>query len=191
MLQKDALGFSAGYRLYKTTDKYLCLALLQDAHWQALFNALGLEADAEQRGYLNRDTREKDDQELTERIQSVLGTDAASTWFAKLDAAGVPCEISDPDFMRGMWQEGSFMLERGWLVNLPHPVTGRIGHVGVPYQFSQSPASVQFRPLIVGEATREILTDLGYTEEQQQELFDTQVVADASCHPYELNLETA
>ncbi|MEE4661880.1 MAG: CoA transferase [Halieaceae bacterium] len=191
MLQQDALGFSAGYRLYKTTDKYLCLALLKDTHWQALFTALELTEEAGKHGYQNRETREKFDKELTDLIQSALSKDSADSWFARLDTAGVPCEISEPDFMRSMWQEGSFMLERGWLVNLPHPVTGRIGHVGVPYQFSHSPASVQFRPLIVGEATRQILTELGYTEQQQNELFDAQVVADASCHPYELNLETA
>lgn len=182
-LQPDALGYSAGYRLYQTTDDFLCLAILSDGHWQSLFSVLGID-DAR---FASADGRLENDRALIDRIQSELIKRSSRDWFERLDKAGVPCEISDPDFTWKMWKEDSFMLQRGWLVNLPHPVTGHIGHVGLPYQFSRTPAAVQGRPLIVGEATREILSELGYSSEEQSILFEGNVVVDASCHPYEID----
>ncbi len=185
-LQEDAFGYSAGYRLYRTADDYLCLAVFGQAQWQALFTALGLDEALEDERFASVEARRINDGALTAMIGECLGSQSAAAWISRLDAAGVACEISDPHFSDQMWQPDSFLLERGWLVNLPHPVTGHIGHVGVPYQFSASPAAVQGRPLLVGECTREILNELGYSAQQQAQLFDAGVVVDESCHPYEL-----
>ena len=43
-------------------------------------------------------------------------------------------------------------------------MVGRLGHPGLACQFSDTPASIQGGPLLVGEHTREILADLGFDE---------------------------
>ncbi|GAB3318163.1 CaiB/BaiF CoA transferase family protein [Haliea atlantica] len=185
-LQEDAFGYSAGYRLYRTSDDFLCLAILRDEQWPTLFKVLGIDKVLDDERFSSVGARQVNDKLLTELIQERMSTRSAEDWFARLDSAGVPCEICDPDFTYKMWKPDSFLLTQNWLVNLPHPVTGHIGHVGVPYQFSDTPAVVQGRPLLVGECTREILGELGYSPEEQAELFDSKVVVDESCYPYDL-----
>lgn len=181
-LQGDGLGYSAGYRLYKSEDAYICLAPQTEAHWAALLNAFSLAADDR---FATAEGRKQNDAALVDIISEAIATRPAKDWFAELDGAGVPCEIADPDFSHWMWNKDSFISKRQWLVNLPHPVTGHIGHVGIPYDFSDTKPVVQSRPLLVGERTREILAELGYSDEEQAKLFESQIVADESCYMYD------
>ncbi len=184
-LSGDGLGFGAGYRLYKCQDEYICLAIETDAQWQALFNTLGLKGlDA----YLEASYRQENDAELRSTLEGAFASlDSGAIW-KQLDAAGVPCEVENAAFHFDMWKEEDFLVKRQWLVNMPHPVLGHVGHVGVPYQLSKTPATVQSPPLLVGLYTRELLSELGYSEDQQAELFAGNVVADETCYMYDLNL---
>lgn len=181
-LRADGLGYSAGYRLYRCEDEYLCLGLQTEQHWQALIEVLGLPDS-----FTDPDYRKNQDRELNELFEKRFAAYPASDIWNKLDAAGVPCEIENADFHTRMWQTDDFLIQRGWLVNLPHPVLGNVGHVGVPYQLSSTPAAVQSPPLIVGEYTRQILDELGYSKSEQEALFESAVVADESCYGYDLN----
>ncbi len=188
-LRGDGLGYSAGYRLYKTADEYICVAPLNEAHWQALLNATGGSEVAGDARFANEAGRKEHDAALTDIISAAMAERPAKDWFAALDGAGVPCEISDPAFSKWMWRDDSFVRQRQWLVNMAHPVIGHVGHVGVPYDFSDTKPGVQSRPLLVGECTRAILGEMGYSDKQQAELFEAQVVVDESCYMYDLGLD--
>ena len=45
-------------------------------------------------------------------------------WFGVLDAAGVPVEVSTPDFVLGLFDDPE-MLKRGWVTEYRHPWSGR------------------------------------------------------------------
>lgn len=187
-LSKDALGYTAGYRLYKTSDGYLCVALSRESHWAALYAVMGLSTLMQDKRFNASEARLSNDEELTHTLVQTFSRRSASDWFALLDKAGVPCEIADSGFSKKMWQPGSELLEREWLVSRPHPVVGTVGHVGLPYEFSKTPARVQSGPLIVGRETHEILDNLGYSEADKARLFDSKAVADESCYMYPLNI---
>ncbi len=188
-LRGDGLGYSAGYRLYQCADQYLCLAAQQPNDWRALFAAIGREELAADPRFASAQARDENDTELTAIIAAAVAGRPAREVFAQLDGAGVPCEIDDERFCQWMWRDDSFIRQRQWLVNLPHPVAGHIGHVGIPYDFSDSKPAVRSRPLLVGECTREILAELGYSEDEQAKLFEAQVVVDESCYMYDLGLD--
>ncbi len=188
-LRGDGLGYSAGYRLYQCTDEYICLAPQTDDDWAALFGAIGQAELAVDVRFASAEARRENDAELTAIITAAVSGRPAKEVFAQLDNAGVPCEIVDERFCQWMWRDDSFIRQRQWLVNLPHPVAGHIGHVGIPYDFSDSKPAVQGRPLLVGECTREILDELGYSAEEQAKLFEGQVVVDESCYMYDLGLD--
>jgi formyl-CoA transferase/CoA:oxalate CoA-transferase len=48
------------------------------------------------------------------------------------------------------------------VVELDHPVLGRISQVGPPFALSATPASLRTPPPLLGEQTDEILAELGY-----------------------------
>jgi crotonobetainyl-CoA:carnitine CoA-transferase CaiB-like acyl-CoA transferase len=81
--------------------------------------------------------------------------------FAALDAAGVPCEICDPEFALGLHDDPE-LRARGWTVSYPHPFVGMLDQIGLLCDFSETPGRVQGPPLIVGQHSREILRELGH-----------------------------
>jgi len=188
-LKADGLGYSAGYRLYKTADDYLCIAVRTPAQWQSLFDVVGHpELNSDPR-FADNASRETNDAALTELLINAFTQKSALDWRALLDDANVPAEVSDPSFFKWMWQDDSFIRDRQWLVNLPHPVAGHVGSVGLPYSFSDMSLSIERRPLIVGECTREILSEMGYSAEQQATMFEAKTVEDESCYMYDLGMD--
>jgi succinate---hydroxymethylglutarate CoA-transferase len=58
-----------------------------------------------------------------------------------------------------------------------HPSAGKIRLVGPPVKFSGTPPSVQSPPPLLGQHTREILTDiLGYSQEEIEDLYNKGVI---------------
>ncbi|WKD49036.1 CaiB/BaiF CoA transferase family protein [Microbulbifer spongiae] len=190
-MSRDALGFSAGYRLYKTLDDYICIALSENQHWDKLFELLRTPELRYDERFNSASARSDNDHALTELLMEHFQAHSAAEWFNRLDGVGIPCEVANSKFSRDMWQSDSFLLDRNWLSSFPHPVVGTIGQVGVPYDFSATPALAKSGPLIVGKQTRAILSELGYDEARQAKLFEQQIVADESSYRYPLETPTS
>ena len=175
-------GFSAGVRLYPTTDEWLCLSLVTNAHWNALGDALALpELQAEGR-FADHPARSSNDDEVAKAIEHALSTRTASDAFAVLDAAGVPCEISSEHAGVALWNDRE-AIDRQWIVKYPHPMTKELGQVGLAFSLSDTPAQIQRRPLMVGEDTRQILSDIGYDDDAIDKLFESGAVNDQRVYP--------
>jgi crotonobetainyl-CoA:carnitine CoA-transferase CaiB-like acyl-CoA transferase len=152
------LGFSATHRLYECEQGWLCLVLATEDDWRRFAVAVGL--DAEERF---------DDEKLAQRLEQMFRERPATEWFELLDAAGVPCEVCDPNFALQLHDDPE-MVDRGWVVSYRHPFVGKLDQIGVPYDFSETAARVQGPPLVVGQHSRDILRELGYSPAQIDEL---------------------
>ncbi len=51
-----------------------------------------------------------------------------------------------------------------------HPVEGTINALGIPVKFSRTPGEIRTAAPLLGEHTAEVLTELGYSDEQLAEL---------------------
>ena len=162
------LGFSAGYRLYETADGWLCLVIAREEHWAALCRALDREDLARDRRFATAAERARHDEALGRILEESFAKRAAREWFADLDRAGVPCEISSPDFALGMHDDPE-MIARGWVASYRHPFVGRLDQTGLFFDLSDTPGRVQGPPLVVGQHSREILAELGYSKPQIDE----------------------
>jgi crotonobetainyl-CoA:carnitine CoA-transferase CaiB-like acyl-CoA transferase len=180
LLDSNHLGFSAGVRLYSTKEGWLCLSVFQEEHWQALSEVLGQPDLA--RGHRTTTGPENADAELAHAMEDILATRPASEWFERLDRAGVPCEIASATASLDLWSD-SGALERKWIVKYPHPMVGEIGQVGLAFGFSDTPARIQGPPFLVGQHTREVLSELGYGTAETERLFEAGAVGDEKLHP--------
>ncbi len=176
-------GFSAGVRLYPTAAGWLCLCLVRDAHWEALGRVLGAPELAPGGRFSSPEARGAHDDQVAKLIEHAFATRPAADWFAALDAAGVPCEVSSETAGVELWKDPE-ALERQWIVKYPHPAVEEIGQVGLAFSFSETPARVQGPPMLVGEHTREILAELGYQQPEIDALFAAGAVGDVTVYPH-------
>ncbi len=144
-LDRMQLGWSPWYRLYATTDGWLCVAAVDAQQRQALIDLLRVPASA--------------DVEF-DAFESSFATRSARDWIEALDAAGVPAEVSDPDFVLSLFDDPE-MIERGWVASYEHPVVGRMDAFGLLFDLSETPGVVQGAPFLSGQHSREILAETG------------------------------
>ena len=134
------LGLGALYRLYETEEGWICLAAVTQDHWRRLCDTIGrvdLVADAR---FTDAAARGANDDELAKLLEATFAGRRAEDWFAALDAAGVPVEISAPG-----------------LVTAP---------ADTPFvAFSATPAGVPGEAPTLGEHTGEILAELDLPED--------------------------
>jgi crotonobetainyl-CoA:carnitine CoA-transferase CaiB-like acyl-CoA transferase len=90
------LGLHPLYRLYETGDGWLCLAAITTAHWERLCKVAGrMDLRADDR-FSDAAARRANGDELAKILEEVFAARTAAEWFAALDEAGVPVELSRP-----------------------------------------------------------------------------------------------
>jgi crotonobetainyl-CoA:carnitine CoA-transferase CaiB-like acyl-CoA transferase len=179
MLDADHMGFSAGQRLYETSEGWLCLSLAKSKHWEALFAVLGGDLGSR---FATESAREAGDAELIAALEARFAKREACSWQETLDAAGVPCEVSSDRFGIELFDDAE-MREGGFVAEVDHPMAGKLGQVGLAFEFSDTPVRVQGPPMLVGEHTREILAEFGHSEAEVEALFESGAVEDQSVYP--------
>jgi crotonobetainyl-CoA:carnitine CoA-transferase CaiB-like acyl-CoA transferase len=174
-LDRLQLGLSALYRLYETSDGWLCLAVTDEPQWQALVTALAHLGLADDQRFGDPRLRHVNDGALWDLLEEALRARTAQDWFDLLDSAGVPCEIANPSFGREIFSD-PVMRDLGLIVEHQHPKLGRFEQFGNTIDFSATPGVVQGPPPIVGQHTREILDQHGFTSDQVDELLASKIV---------------
>jgi crotonobetainyl-CoA:carnitine CoA-transferase CaiB-like acyl-CoA transferase len=110
-------------------------------------------------------------------LRPILGErfrdNGAAAWLAALDAASIPCGPIN-DIVSAFASDEAAAL--GMTVEQVHPAWGVMRQVGVPFQLSETPASIRTPPPTLGEHTDEILAGLGYTAAEIADLRDRRVV---------------
>jgi formyl-CoA transferase len=94
-------------------------------------------------------------------------------WVEDLQKVSVPCgPINDlADVFADPQIEARDMLQE-----MVHPTVGKIKQTGIPVKFSRTPGGLDRPPPLLGEHNREILSELGYTDEGIDSLEQREVI---------------
>ncbi len=142
------LGLSPYYRLYETSDGWVCLAAVTEAHRQALHEIV---PPAE--------------------LERWFASRSAQSAFETFDAAGVPCEICDDEFALHVFEDPE-MRAQGLVVRHQHPKLGWFDNYGTTMNFSGTPSRVRGPAPICGQHTREIMHEYGYDDSDIDKLIE-------------------
>jgi crotonobetainyl-CoA:carnitine CoA-transferase CaiB-like acyl-CoA transferase len=167
-------GLAPLYRLYQTSDGWVALACLGESHWSALARAWPqVLADGR---FQDPSARRENAAGLAERLSELFAVRTAKEAFEDLDRAGVPIEIADPDLGR-TWFDQPDLIAAGLVADYRHPRYGRFRQFGHLINFSQTPGRIFGPPPLLGQHSREILADLGYSPEEIDGLREARVTA--------------
>ena len=147
------------YETFATADGEIAVAVGSERQWPRFCAALGLADVADDPRFATNGGRVAHRDELRPILAARLTTGSSAAWLARLAEAEVP---SGPinDVLSALHHPPA--VARGTVVELDHPVLGRISQVGPPFALSATPASVRTPPPLLGEQTDEVLAELGY-----------------------------
>jgi crotonobetainyl-CoA:carnitine CoA-transferase CaiB-like acyl-CoA transferase len=111
---------------------------------------------------------------LVALMDAVLVTRSKAEWLAAFDAAGVP---AGPVHSMGEALTHPQTLARNMVVDLVHPEAGATRALGSPLHFSATPTRVDRPAPLLGEHTREVLRECGYSQAEVDAFIADAVVA--------------
>jgi len=152
------------YQAFKTQDIEIVVVAHQNHHFQKLCQAIGKPEWAEDPRFDTRPKRLENKSILVSMMESHLMTRPGDEWLEAIHKAGVPAGpintldrvLSDPQ-----------VLAREMVVEIDGPAEDKIKIIGNPLKMEKTPVNTFTRPPLLGEHSREILTNiLGYSPEK-------------------------
>jgi succinate---hydroxymethylglutarate CoA-transferase len=144
------------YTTYHASDAMIALAVGNEPQFARCAAVLGHPEWADDPRFNSNRARVENRALVDGAIAEALAGDTADAWIAKFKAVGVPSgrinsvaeALADPH------TEARRMIE-----TVEHATIGELKLVGMPYKFSDTPASVRLAPPTLGQHTEEILRD--------------------------------
>ena len=162
------------YQAFMCQDsKYINIAVGSERLWQRFCAAMGRKDLQDDPNYAENGDRVRNRSKLVPLLQEEFLKKPTAEWVTQLEAGGVPCgpinELSD------VFTDPQ-VLERNMLLEVAHPTLGTIKQAGIPIKYSRTEGEIRLPPPLLGEHTRELLTEMGYTEAQLKDLADSEAI---------------
>jgi crotonobetainyl-CoA:carnitine CoA-transferase CaiB-like acyl-CoA transferase len=151
---------TAPYQAFATRDGWINIGGANQANWERIARVIGRpELIVDPRFATNRDRMRHRD-ELTALIGEQLRHRPSADWIRDFEATGVPV---GPVNRIGDMLADPQVAARDMVIELDHPRAGRTRAIGMPIKFSDGRAD-QSRPApLLGQHSREVLDQLGYS----------------------------
>ena len=154
---------SAPYQALKTADGHVTIGAPNQSNWQRMCRSIGREDLLEVEEYsdnagrlLNREALEKD-------LEETFGTRTTAQWCEALESAGVP---AGPIYnMEQVWEDEQVQA-REMDVTLEHPKVGGTRNIGLAAKLYGSPGKIHSPAPLLGQHTREVLEESGFSDEE-------------------------
>jgi crotonobetainyl-CoA:carnitine CoA-transferase CaiB-like acyl-CoA transferase len=157
----SAHALTAPYQAFHAADGWLNIGGANQANWERLTDVLGHpEWKSDPRFRANSD-RMRNRAALTEEINAVLSKRTRADWMQAFDAAGVP---AGPVHSIAEAIEHPQTRARGMVLELEHPQAGVTRALGNPLHFSATPGGSTLPAPLLGQHTREVLRECGYSD---------------------------
>lgn len=166
------------YRNYQGSDgRYFFAAAFTPKFWQNLCQAIDRpELLADPRFTDNRQ-RTANREALDTILEEVFAARPAAYWVDRLATRDVPCALVQ-DYHTALTQDPQ-VRHSGAVLSFDHPVAGPMTNIANPVTFHGSPAQVRRPPPVLGQHTREVLLEKGFTAQEVDALLADGTVLDS------------
>jgi crotonobetainyl-CoA:carnitine CoA-transferase CaiB-like acyl-CoA transferase len=148
-------------RPYQTKDGYVCVLVYNDKQWRAFFELIGRPELFSDPRYATPEARSRDFEGANAMVAAEMRKRSTAEWIAALEAADIPVQrmnsltdiVDDPH-----------LAAIGYFRQVEHPSEGSIRTMAVPSEWSESAPEYRRHAPRLGEHTREVLREAGFTE---------------------------
>jgi len=160
--KKEALSLMDFYSPYRCEDgKYIMQVALTEEQWKGLCSALEREDLFTDPRFDTPLKRSQNGASLSEELAKTFVKKPRDAWVGPLVKADVP---HAPVLSRDEVFRHPQAVENEMIVDVAHPVAGPLKMLGIPFRLNETPGSIAGPPPLLGEHTRELLLELGYSE---------------------------
>ena len=152
---------TAPYQAFRAKDGWINIGGANQANWERIAEVLGHPEWRDDARFRTNSERMANLSALVALMNDVLATRPKAEWIDAFDAAGVPV---GPVNSIGEALAHPQTLARGMVVDLVHPQAGATQALGGPVHFSATPTSVTRPAPMLGEHSREVLAEAGYSD---------------------------
>jgi crotonobetainyl-CoA:carnitine CoA-transferase CaiB-like acyl-CoA transferase len=160
--------------IFQTTDGYITAGAVSNLEWQGMCRALDRQEWLDDDRFNTPAGRVKNVKERLALTAEVLLTDSSAAWLEKLDAEGVPCA---PVLTRRELIEHEQIISNEILTEFEQPALGTVRQPRPAARFSETPSKIKGPAAKLGEHTREVLTEAGFSNAEIESLFENEIVA--------------
>ena len=151
---------SAPYQAFRAADGWLTIGGANQSNWERLVRVLDAPQWLADARFASNAERMKHLEALTAVMNEKIRAWQTKDLIAALDAAGVPC---GPINSVADMAADPHALAREMVVELQHPRAGRTRALGLPIKLSRTPGKVSRPAPVLGQHTREVLAEFGFS----------------------------
>ena len=150
-------------RPYETRDGYVCALIYNDKHWKAFFEMIGrpdMLADAR---FASAEGRSQNFDAVYSFVADEMHKRTTDEWLAALEEADIPVQRMNSleDILRD-----PHLAAIGYFSPVEHPSEGQLLSMKVPSEWSETEPEYRRHAPRLGEHTREVLREAGYSDAQ-------------------------
>ena len=161
---------SAPYQALKTKDGHINVGAPNQSNWERFANAIERSDLVTRNECKDNASRLVNRESLERELELTLTTKNSSEWLEVLEKSGVPAgpilNISE------VWNDPQ-VEARNMKVTLDHPTAGKITNIGLAAKLYSTPGRITKPAPLLGEHTREILVDAGYSKKNIEDLISS------------------
>jgi crotonobetainyl-CoA:carnitine CoA-transferase CaiB-like acyl-CoA transferase len=156
-------------RPYQTRDGYVCALIYNDKQWKAFFELIGRAEMLERPEFASYEARSRNYDKVYGMVAEEMKKRSTGEWVEALERADIPVQrmnsladiVSDPH-----------LAAIGYFREIEHPTEGRLRSMSVPSEWSESAPEYRRHAPRLGEHTREVLREAGYSAEKIDSLIE-------------------
>jgi crotonobetainyl-CoA:carnitine CoA-transferase CaiB-like acyl-CoA transferase len=179
--EEDDFGYprivNAYRRPYKTKDGYICAVVYTDAQWRSFLLLVGKgDLFASDPRFQDMTSRNQHVEALYKFVSDELEQRTTADWRQALIPLGIP--VFAMNTFESLLQD-PHLAEIGFFQEVDHPSEGRVRMMACPTEWSATPPGIRRHAPRLGEHSREILNEAGYTHTEIDAMIATGVTREA------------
>lgn len=170
----SAHRLNAPYQVFQTNDGAISVGAANQSTWEKLCGVLERQDLREDPRFRMNSDRVRHYRELAAILQPIILQRTTAEWLTTLAIAGVP---AGPIYNIKQVYEDPHVLGRNMLIELEHPVAGKVKNIGLPVKLSLTPGQIRHAAPLLGQHTEEVLRWVGLEPSELARLRDAGAIA--------------